>query len=54
LVAEKKRVEGDINASLVSVEDIMVGAISDDDTLPIVATLSTQDTNLSMLASVEK
>jgi hypothetical protein len=53
LVAEKKRLEDDLNANLVAVEDIMVGASSEQGNLPIVATLPAQNKNLSMLASVE-
>ncbi len=52
LETEKKRLEDDQMTRLVSVEDIVVGANSEDDELPIVATLSSKETNLSMLASV--
>ncbi len=50
LESEKRRCEEDMKARTVAVEDILFDEGSDDDDIPIVATLPPKASNLSMLA----
>jgi hypothetical protein len=52
LQGEKERLANDINARMIPVDDILVGEGSDDENIPIVATLGAKQIHLSMLASV--
>ncbi len=52
LQSEWKRLHDDINSRLVPVEEMMVGACSDDDDVPIVQTLPHRASQLSLLASL--
>jgi hypothetical protein len=52
LEKEKKRCEMDLRMESVPVDAMMVGASSDDDDVPIVDTLSRNQTNLGVLATV--
>jgi hypothetical protein len=52
LQSELKRLNDDTNSRMVPVEEMMVGASSDDDDVPIVQTLPQRASQLSLLASL--
>ena len=54
LEAEKKRLGFDIGARTISVNDMMVGDDSDDDNVPIVATLQRKDDDVAIVATLQR
>ncbi len=53
LEAEKKRLGFDIGARTISVNDMMLGDDSEEDNVPIVATLGAKNVNLSLLQTLQ-
>jgi hypothetical protein len=51
LQSEKRRCEEDMNSRMIDVDDICLDEGSDDDNVPIVDTLPSKATNLSILAT---